>query len=86
MLPPGRLDLSIYLPTGSEPGNYEVQVTKGPGPPLLKARGQASLRDHIAVLELKLDLQQLQPGLYLFWIRQGSSSWSYYPVLVRARA
>jgi hypothetical protein len=84
VLPPATLGLSIYLPTGSEPGAYEVQVTRGPGQPLLKAHGQARMRDHIAVLELKLDLQELQPGLYLLWIRQVGSSWSYYPVLVRA--
>lgn len=86
VLPPAPLELSIYLPTGSEPGDYEVQLTQGPGQPLLKAQGQASLQDHIAVLELKLDLRQLRPGLYLLWIRQGDSSWSYYPVLVRAKA
>lgn len=85
VLPASPLDLSIYLPTGSEPGDYEVQVTQGPGQPLLKVQGQANLRDHIAVLELKLDLRQLRPGLYLFWIRQGGSSWSYYSVLVRGR-
>jgi hypothetical protein len=76
---------SIYLPTGSEPGEYEVQVTQGPGQPLLKAQGQARLRDDVAVLEIKLDLEPLRPGLYLFWVRQGSSSWSYYPVLLQAR-
>ena len=85
VLPPSLLDLSIYLPTGSEPGDYEVQITEGPGEPLLKAQGQASLRDHIAVLEIKLDLDRLRPGRYLFWIRQGASSWSYCPVLIQAR-
>ena len=85
VLRPAPLDLTIYLPTGSEPGEYEVQVTQGPGEPLLKAQGQASLRDHIAVLEVKLDLERLRPGSYLFWIRQGSSSWSYYAVLLQAR-
>jgi hypothetical protein len=84
VLPPKAVDLSIYLPTGSEPGEYDVQITQGPGEPLLKAQGQASLRDHITVLEIKLDLDRLRPGAYLFWIRQGESSWSYYPVRVQA--
>jgi hypothetical protein len=84
VLPREPLDLLIYLPTGSEPGKYEVQVTQGPAQPLLKAQGNASLRDHIAVLEVKLELQQLQPGPYLFWIRQPGTSWSYYPVLVKS--
>jgi hypothetical protein len=85
VLPAKPLDLSIYLPTGSEPGDYDVQITQGPGEPLLKAQGQASLRNHIAVLEIKLDLDRLRPGPYLFWIRQGESSWSYYGVRVQAR-
>jgi len=85
VVPQAALDLSIYLPTGSDPGDYEVQVTQGPGQPLLKAQGQARLRDHIAVLEIRLDLQRLRPGSYLFWIRQGSSSWSYYPVRIGPR-
>lgn len=85
LLPAAALNLSIYLPTGSEPGEYELEVTQGPGEPLLKAQGQANLRDHIAVLEVQLDLHRLHPGPYLFWIREGDSSWSYYPVLVQAR-
>jgi len=85
VLPAKPLDLSIYLPTGSEPGDYDVQITQGFGEPLLKAHGQASLRDHITVLEIKLNLDPLRPGLYLFWIRQGASSWSYYPVRVQSR-
>jgi Cell wall synthesis protein CwsA len=82
VLPRAPLALSIYLPTGSEPGDYEVQVTKGPGQALLKAEGNAILRDHVAVLEVKLDVQGLRPGQYLFWIRQSGTSWSYYPVAV----
>jgi len=83
VLPRAPLALSIYLPTGSEPGNYEVQVTQGPGQALLKADGKATLRNHIAVLDVKLDFQELQPGPYLLWIRQSGTSWSYYPVLVK---
>jgi len=83
VLPREALALSVYLPTGSEPGDYEVQVTQGPGQPLLKAQGSATLRDHVAVLDVRLDLRRLQPGLYLFWIRQAGTSWSYYPVLVK---
>ena len=86
VLPRQPLALSIYLPAGSEPGDYEVQVTQGPGQALLKAEGKATLRDHITVLDVELDVEQLQPGPYLFWIRQSGTSWSYYPVSVKAGA
>ena len=84
VLPRAALNLSIYLPTGSEPGEYEVQVTRGPGSTLLRAQGRATLQNHIAVLAVSLDLESLTPGSYFFWIRQAGTSWSYYPVVVKA--
>jgi len=54
VLPREPLALSIYLPTGSEPGDYEVQVTQGPSQPLSKAEGSAISLNHIVVLEVKI--------------------------------
>jgi hypothetical protein len=82
-LPRGALALSIYLPTGSEPGKYEVEILEQLGKPLISAEGTAALRDHIAVLEVKVDLQRLHPGLYLVGIRQAGWSWTYYPLLLK---
>ena len=75
--------MSIYLPTGSEPGKYQVEVAEQPGKPLIGAEGTATLRDHIAVLEVNVDLQRLHPGLYLVGIRQAGRSWAYYPVVLK---
>jgi hypothetical protein len=69
-LPRGRLALSIYLPIGLEPGEFEVEIVQKPGTPLRTASGSASLRDHIAVLEVKLDLTGLDTGLYLLAVRE----------------
>jgi len=52
-LPRGALALSVYLPTGSEPGKYHVEIVGEPGKPLIGAEGAARLRDHIAVPEVK---------------------------------
>ena len=82
-LPRGALALSIYLPTGSEPGKYQVEIVEQPGKPLIGAEGTATLRDHIAVLEVNVDLQRLHPGLYLVGIRQAGWSWAYYPVVLK---
>jgi hypothetical protein len=54
-----------------------------PGKPLISAEGAAALRDHIAVLEVNVDLERLHPGLYLVGIRQAGWSWAYYPVVVK---
>ena len=82
-LPRGALALSIYLPTGSEPGKYQVEIVEQPGKPLIGAEGTATLRDHIAVLEVKVDLERLHPGLYLVDIRQAGWSCTYYPVVLK---
>ena len=82
-LPRGALALSIYLPTGSEPGKYQVEIVEQPGKPLISAEGAAALRDHIAVLEVKVDLQRLHPDVYFVGIRQAGWSWAYYPVVLK---
>ncbi len=82
-LPRGAVALSIYLPTGSEPGKYQVEIVEQPGKPLISAEGSAALRDHIAALEVKVDLERLHPGLYLVGIRQAGWSWAYYPVVLK---
>ena len=82
-LPKGGLAPSIYLPTGSEPGKYQIEVVEQPGKPLISGEGSAALRDQIAVLEVKVDLQRLHPGLYLVGIRQAGWSWAYYPVVLK---
>ena len=43
VLPEAPLDLSIYLPTGSEPGEYEVQVTQGPRRAVAEGAGTGKL-------------------------------------------
>src|SRR5207244_3756223 len=82
-LPRSHLALSIYLPIGTEPGEFDVQVIQEPENPVLTASGSANLRDHITVLEVKLDLTGLAPGLYLLAIREKGWSWNYYPVILK---
>ena len=82
-IPRDRLTLSVYLPVGSEPGRYDVQVLQEPDHPLAQAEGNAELRDHIVVLTIKVDLTRLAAGLYLIQIRQDGLSWSQYPALLK---
>jgi hypothetical protein len=79
----GHLDLTLYLPTGSEPGQYEVEVAEQLDQPLATASGSATLRDGIAVLEVRIDLTPLHPGLYLLAIRQAGRTWAPYTVLLK---
>lgn len=41
------------------------------------------LRGHIAVLEVKLNLEPLRAGVYRLGIRQRGWSWTYYRVVLR---
>ena len=79
----GHLDLTLYLPTGSEPGQYEVEMAEQLDQPLATATGSATLRDGIAVLEVRIDLAPLHPGLYLLAIRQSGRTWTSYTVLLK---
>lgn len=82
-LPRRRLALSIFLPTGTEPAEFDVQLSQQPEEPILTASGPAILRDQIAVLEVRLDLTALTPGSYLLAIREKDWDWNYYHVSVR---
>ena len=79
----GYVDLTLYLPIGSEAGQYEAEVAERLDQPLATAAGTATLRDGVAVLDIKLDLTRLHPGLYLLAIRQAGQSWAPYTVLLR---
>ena len=82
-LPRAELALSIYLPIGGEPGEYEVEMGREAGKPLAEAEGSAVLRNHIAVLEVKLNLASFEPGVYRLGIRQTGWSWTYYPLVLK---
>jgi len=62
---------------------YPVEIVEQPGKPLISAEGAATLRDHMAVLEVNMDLERLHRGLCLVGMRQAGWSWAYYPVVLK---
>lgn len=83
VLPARRLDLSILLPIGSEPGIYDVQLLKKIDEPILSASGEATVQQGITVLRAKIDLAGQAAGNYLIGLRQTPSEWTYYPVSIQ---
>jgi len=79
----GPIALTLYLPTGTEPGQYEVEVAEQLDRPLARASGSPTLQNGIAVLEVKLDLANLHPGLYLLAVRQAGRTWAPYAVILK---
>ena len=79
-LPARALDLSVYLPIGSEVGPYEIHLAREAETPLINASGAATLENRIIVLRSRVDLTELPPGRYLLGVRKGEFRWMYYTV------
>ena len=78
-----RLDLRIFLPIGSEPGRYDVQLLKKIDEPILSVSGGAAVEQGVTVLQAKIDLTGQPAGNYLVGLRQLPSEWTYYPVTIQ---
>jgi len=79
----GRLELTLDLPTGSEPGDYDVQLTQGTGQPVAMASARAELVDGVAVLKVRIDLGRANVGPASLLVRRSGQSWSTYALLLK---
>jgi len=82
-LPRRRLNLTVLLPVGSEPGRYELQVLKSVDAPLVTATGDAQLVNGTTELIIPINLTSLLAGNYLVGIRRPPWAWSYDPVEIK---
>jgi hypothetical protein len=83
MLLRGIDNVSLYLPTGSRRGTYDLGVFEQPGTPLASATGAATTEGGLTILKAKLDISKLRSGHYLLAIRPPGVDWSYYPLVIR---
>jgi hypothetical protein len=75
-LPRIPLALSIYLPLGSEPGQYEIELRKENDPaPLAKYSAIAHLENGLTVLKIAPDLSKFPPGTYVLAFRHDREAW-----------
>jgi hypothetical protein len=83
-IPRGRLDLSIYLPVGSEAGQYEVQLMKSPSDqsPLNTSTGTAQIENGLSILRITPDFSAYEAGTYILAIRRSAGAWRYYRVVL----
>ena len=79
----GRLELTLDLPTGSEPGDYDVQLTQGTSQPVAMASARAELVDGVAVLKVRIDLGKANVGPASLLVRRSGQSWAHYGVFLR---
>ncbi|ODS52405.1 MAG: hypothetical protein ABS36_17640 [Acidobacteria bacterium SCN 69-37] len=81
-LPRGSADLVILLPTGSEPGPYDVQLLDGDLRSRADAKGTAAIEDFVTTLRVRIDLGQLAAGRYQLAVRREGDSWRMFPAVV----
>jgi hypothetical protein len=77
-LPRARMaPLLIYLPLGSDPGKYTVEIRPGDGePPTATLTGTAEIRDGLTVLRATVDLSRFSAGTYIISVsRDGNAAW-----------
>ncbi len=82
-LPKGRLKLTIYLPIGSEEGEYEVRISGQQKGIVATTKGQASMQNHLDVLTVDVDMSSLPAGKYSLAIRQAGWGWNRYPLQLK---
>jgi hypothetical protein len=82
-LPRGLVLVTLLLPTGSEPGPYDVQMRNGSATANVTAQGNAELRDQATRLQVPLDLAKLSRGTYQLAVRRQGDDWQTFPVQLR---
>jgi hypothetical protein len=79
VLPRASTQLTLLLPTGSEPGPYEVEIRDASAASKASARGQADLRNQTTTLEVDMNLASLSPGAYQLSVRRRGDEWQLFP-------
>ena len=79
----GRLNATILLPVGSEPGAYEVQVLDSELLSKATASGEATIDNHTTTLRTTLDLRSLPPGTYRLALRKQGDEWQMFPATLK---
>jgi hypothetical protein len=80
VVPRGDLALTLLLPTGSEPGSYEVEIRDSTPATRVSARGNAELRNFITTLEVAVNVGDLSPGPYSIGVRRDGNEWQMLPL------
>lgn len=81
-LPRGLLDLTIYLPVGSESGQYDIELRRR-NETLAMETAQGTIENGITRLSIIVDTRPIQVGEYQIAWRQRAFEWQYYPIAIR---
>ncbi len=76
-----RLNLTIRLPIGEEPGEYQVALRRGEST-VVQRSSAGKLENQITTLHLQFDCSSLRSGAYVLAIRQDERAWEEYPAVL----
>jgi hypothetical protein len=79
----GRVVLTLLLPTGSEPGPYDVEIRDSGGTSRASGRCDADLRNQITTLDVSVATGSLPPGAYQLAVRHVGYGWQLFPIEIR---
>jgi hypothetical protein len=81
-IPRAARHLIVDLPIGSKEGSYDLALLNEAGDEVSRAKGTATLEDHVVVLRADIDIRNLSPGFYFVGLRQLGPEWNRYPTRV----
>ncbi len=75
VIPRARLDATILLPLGADPGDYQVQLLDDAQAVRAEASGEASIIDSVTTLRAPLNMAALPAGRYELEVRRAGGEW-----------
>ena len=78
-----KINLTLLLPVGSEPGDYEVRLLGPDGQVLVSTSGRAEIREFVTRLQVTLDLRAVAPGGHRLVLGPANEEKSTFEVEVR---
>jgi len=82
VIPRARVDATIVLPLGAEPGSYEVRLLDDAPSVRAQGTGEAELKDSMTTLHTTLDAAALSAGSYHLEVRRLGGEWRRVPARV----
>lgn len=82
-LPRNQLNLTVYLPLGSQEGTYELEMVSAGGQKVWRVQGHALIKDGLTSIPVSGDLRKVPIGQYKFRFRRSGETWHEKDVIVR---
>lgn len=83
VIPRARLDATIVLPLGAEPGKYQVRLLDDARSVRTQTTGEAEVRASTTTLRTAWDTATLPAGAYQLEVRRASGEWRAFPARLK---